>query len=177
MNISAKTIFEFHVIRTQCHINCMNYFAELLGYHFPEHDNDKNHDPVRIGYAYMNYARYHHRCKMLPVYIDAFNYAHAEHHRTQPHHIEHYDSVSDIPDIRLIEMVCDWFSANFEQTHILHEKNVGNVYKFYKKFCKSSKWTRHQRKIIETTIKQIETLANYNFVLKIWQPVIELSDL
>ncbi len=177
MNVSAKTIFEFHKTRTACHIKCMNYFAQLLGYHFPEHDNDKNNDPVRIGYAYMNYVRYHRGCKMLPVYVDIFHHAHGEHHRSQPHHIEHYESVSNIPKIRLIEMVCDWFSANFEQSYILHEKNVGTVYDFYKKFCQSSKWTRQQRKIIENAIAYISTHTDHQQALKIWQSVLELSDL
>ena len=46
MKISVEKIFQFHRLRTQTHIDCLNYYAGLLGYHFPEHDNDKNHDTI-----------------------------------------------------------------------------------------------------------------------------------
>ena len=36
MKISVEKIFQFHHLRTQAHIDCLNYFAGLLGYHFPE---------------------------------------------------------------------------------------------------------------------------------------------
>ena len=58
VNVPIETIYEFHKTRTACHVASVNYFAGLLGYHFPEHDNDKNTEPMRTVYAYKNYASY-----------------------------------------------------------------------------------------------------------------------
>ena len=54
MAVTLKTIFDFHRKRTQAHIDCLNYFAGLMGYHFPEHDNDKNSGTMQTAYAYKN---------------------------------------------------------------------------------------------------------------------------
>ena len=92
MHIPVETIIDFHHKRTQCHIDCVNYFAGLLGYHFPEHDNDKNKNPIQIGYAYVNYAKYH-CAHLLPAQQDAFRYACQEHHKNNLHHIEHGNKI------------------------------------------------------------------------------------
>ena len=118
MKIPADKILEFHYKRTSTHISCLNYFAGLLGYHFPEHDNDKTYDPIKTGYAYINWAKYHEFCQVTSPQRNLYNSVRTEHYRTQPHHIEYYTDVSKIPNIHLVEMVCDWHSANFEQRFI-----------------------------------------------------------
>ena len=59
MRIDLNDIFDFYELRLKCHVKSVNYFASILGYHFPEHDNDKNHEPIRTGYAYVFYKNYH----------------------------------------------------------------------------------------------------------------------
>ena len=59
MNIPIEEIINFHIKRTNCHVQTLNYFAQILGYHFPEHDSDKYKEPYIFGYAYCNYAKHH----------------------------------------------------------------------------------------------------------------------
>jgi hypothetical protein len=168
MNIPLDDITDFHKRRTRCHIDCLNYFAGLLGYHFPEHDNDKNIEPYLTGYAYHNYAAYHDGCAMPPQWLDAFESVRAEHHRMQPHHTEHYRSMAEIPHARLIEMICDWHSANFEQTNITHENDFADVAQFFELKMSGLDWTPAQRKLILDTIKLIADRADPEIVRGLW---------
>ena len=59
MEIKIDDIFEFSKLRIACHVRALNYFAEMFGMQFPEHDNDKNAEPARTGHAYIIYAMYH----------------------------------------------------------------------------------------------------------------------
>ena len=111
MQIPIETINKFHFIRTQAHIDCLNYHAELLGYNFPEHDNDKNSGAMMIAYSYINYASYHPEYNIPEKYCELFRTMRDEHHATQPHHINYYSNASEISDITLIEMICDWIGA------------------------------------------------------------------
>lgn len=169
MHIPAEKILNFHTRRTQCHIDCLNYFASLLGYHFPEHDNDKNHDPIRIGYAYGNYVTYHPGCMMPSAALDAFKAAKAEHHRNAPHHVEHYARMSDIPKIRLAEMICDWHSANFEETRILNNCEYSSVSDFFDRIMAPRDWTPSQREFVRETIELIAATADMSRVQEIWR--------
>ena len=121
MNISTQDIFEFYEMRIACHVKSVNYFAGLLGYHFPEHDSDKVQEPIRTGYAYIFYNSYHPKLHLMDEYFALCKDAHDMHHKHSVHHIESYKDVKDIPDIRLCEMIADWASANFEQINIIHE--------------------------------------------------------
>lgn len=171
MNIPIETIIDFHKKRTQCHVDCVNYFAGLLGYHFPEHDNDKNKNPVQIGYAYVNYANYHH-ANLLPAQQDAYQYAHDEHHKNNAHHIEHYKKPSEIPQISLIEMICDWESANFEQRNVLHDTTLDTTIDWFN-HIRNIGWSPEQQKFIEETIQKIDGLAKYDDIIKIWKPLFD----
>lgn len=174
MLIPAKTIMDFHVLRTKCHINSVNYFAQILGYHFPEHDNDKMHDPIRIGYSYINYASYHPDCKLLPQQVDAYKKSHDEHHRTAPHHIEHYDDASKIPQIILIEMICDWHSANFESLHMQKKPDAPeSVIKWFNNCISNLNWTQEQRALINEYCDKLSHDAHHDEIMAIWEPVTE----
>ena len=59
MYIPVEKILDFYEKRTCAHIKSVNYFAGLIGYHFPEHDNDKMTGTIRTGYAHITYAKYH----------------------------------------------------------------------------------------------------------------------
>ena len=59
MKIDINEIFTFYELRIKSHVEAVNYFASLLGYHFPEHDSDKVTEQIRTGYAYIFYKTYH----------------------------------------------------------------------------------------------------------------------
>ena len=175
MNIRLGTIMEFHHRRTTAHVDCLNYYAGLLGYHFPEHDNDKNSGTMQTAYAYMNYAKYHPEFTLSNARHDLWHEMHAEHHRMQPHHIEHYTDISTISDITLIEMICDWHSANFEQNYVSHEGGPTSVRDFFD--CKlrnraDLKWSPHQLEIIDEMIDFLAMYTNFDDVMAIWRPLL-----
>lgn len=178
MKISLETINKFHHARTQAHIDCLNYHASLLGYHFPEHDNDKNSGPMMTGYACKNYARYHPEYNIPETYIELCKQMRKEHHTTQKHHLLHYSDVSEINDITLIEMVCDWFSASFEQRYITHEDpddlTVSQWFEDNLRNNKEYNWSQHQVDLIYSTIDFLETYADYNEIIKIFLPLLSM---
>ena len=171
MNVPIETIYEFHKTRTACHVACVNYFAKLLGYHFPKHDCDKNIEPMRTGYAYKNYSSYHPECKLLNKYAELFDAAHAAHHEHASHHIEYYNGdVANIPHDCLIEMICDWFSANFEQVNILHDYEYETVAGWFDAKLSHLNWTAAQLKTMRETIDLIKSRMNADDIMKIWAP-------
>ena len=178
MRISIETINKFHHARTQAHIDCLNYHASLLGYHFPEHDNDKHSGPMMIGYSYKNYNSYHPEYHIPETNMELFRNMHAEHHASQMHHLEHYSDVSEISDITLIEMVCDWFSASFEQRYLTHEDSDDlTVQKWFDTQLRHNpkyNWSKQQIDLICSTIEFLEMYANYDEVMKIWQPLLSM---
>ena len=175
MNVRLSTIMEFHHRRTQAHVDCLNYYAGLLGYHFPEHDNDKNSGPMRNAYAYINYANYHPDFHISDARKQLYTDMHTEHHRMQVHHIEHYSRASEIPDIVLIEMLCDWHSATFEQNHVRHESIASCVRDYFNRYLRDNdklRWSSHQLAIIDDTIDFLEMYANFDDVMAIWRPLL-----
>ena len=177
MNIDTKDIYEFSKLRIACHVESMNYFAGLLGYHFPEHDNDKNVEPMRTGYAYIIYSIYHKNFHLTPEYEKLCREAHKTHHEHATHHIQHYKNVADIPDIRIYEMVSDWASANFEQMHIICVKDAICINDWFEKNHSDIAWTPHQLDIIKKSIQIINENTDEETLRKIWAPVLEKSDL
>ena len=177
MIIPLKDIMNFHRARTQAHVDCLNYFAGLLGYHFPEHDNDKNHGQMQTGYAYANYAKYHPDFFLSDARQDLFHQMHDEHHRMQPHHIEHYTCADQISDTTLIEMLCDWHSANFEQVHVTREIGDINVRDYFDNQLRNHDkihWSEHQLNIIDETINFLAIYANFDTIMSIWRPLLAL---
>ena len=172
MNISMDDIFEFCKIRIACHVKSLNYFAEILGYQFPEHDSDKNHEPVRTGYAYNFYKKYHNDFNLTPEYYNICVDAQNEHHKHAPHHLQYYKDVSEIPDIRIYEMVCDWASANFEQIHVMHE-DCPSLVDWFNQNRAQYNWTKHQLEIIYQSFEKIAENTDENQLKKIWIPLIE----
>ena len=172
MNIPLDKIYEFHKLRTSCHIASVNYFADLVGYHFPEHDNDKNIEPIRTGYAYKNYASYHFEYKMPDNYSELYELAHTIHHMHAPHHIEFYaGDATKISDTCLIEMICDWFSANFEQVNILNDYEYKSVSDWFNAKMSNYNWTPVQLKIIHDVIEKLQRESDSNNLMRIWSTI------
>lgn len=165
-------------MRTTAHVDCLNYHAGLLGYHFPEHDNDKNSGTIKTAYSYINWAKYHPEYNVPETNRELLKQMRAEHHKTQPHHLEYYSDVSEINDITIIEMVCDWFSASFEQRYITHEDSddltVSQWFEHNLRNNKEYNWSQHQVDLIYSTIDFLETYADYNEIIKIFLPLLSM---
>lgn len=174
MLIAAEKILDFYKLRTQSHINCVNYFAGLLGYQFPEHDGDKISGLIRTGYANIIYAKYHPEFTLTANQRELYDMAHAEHHKTQPHHLEYYNNdVSRISDMTLIEMICDWHSASFEQRYITHEDTIGySVYDFWATRLHHLGWSPRQQALVLEMLEFLDTYARHENILDIWQPLL-----
>ncbi len=173
MQTPIETIRDFFRRRTAAHIAALNYFAGLLGYHFPEHDNDKHREPCLTGYAYWVWAQHHPHCTLLPQQEQIFRDARDEHHRMQPHHIEHYASVRDIPKIVLTEMICDWHSANNESLYLHESPTYPHVIDWFNACCGHLDWSDDQRKYITDTCEFLSQNADPDVVTKLWA---QLSD-
>ena len=176
MEINVNDIFNFYELRIKCHVVSVNYFAALLGYHFPEHDSDKIREPIRTGYAYIFYSNYHKNIHLKPEHNELCKKAKEEHHKHSTHHMEYYKTVSDIPDIRLYEMLSDWASANFEQKEIIKDKAMAPLPEWFKNVS-SLPWTEHQLDIINHAFDIFENKTDNAQVMAIWGPVLEQSDL
>ena len=177
MNIDINDIFEFSKLRIECHVRALNYFADMFGLHFPEHDNDKNIEPMRTGYAYIIYAEYHKNFHLLfeqeRLCMDAKN----THHKHAPHHIGYYQKISDIPDIRVYEMVCDWASANFERKNIVRVDGALGLSDWFEQNKSKQDWTPHQLDLIKNALKIIDEKTDPEAVREIWQPVLDIANL
>lgn len=177
MNINVNDIFDFYETRIKCHIESMNYFASLLGYHFPEHDSDKVQEPIRTGYSYIFYKTYHKNFHPTPEHETLCKDAINLHHAHAPHHIQYYTDVSQIPDVRIYEMVSDWASANFEQMDIIHEPDSVPLEIWFKNKMAKLPWTKHQLEIFKKSFEIIDKNTDIEKVKVIWQPVLEKADL
>jgi len=176
MYIPVEKILDFYEKRTCAHIKSVNYFAGLIGYHFPEHDNDKMTGTIRTGYAHITYAKYHPEFTVTQTQRELYTLVHDEHHKTQPHHLEYYDKdVSKISDMTLIEMICDWHSASFEQRFVSHEDSIGHtVYDYFTMHLQHLDWSPHQYGLIQEMLEFLDMYTNHNDVLEIWAPLIDL---
>ncbi|MBR3511090.1 MAG: hypothetical protein IKN73_03440 [Alphaproteobacteria bacterium] len=177
MNINVQDIFDFYETRIKCHVQSMNYFASLLGYHFPEHDSDKVIEPIRTGYSYIFYKTYHKNFHPTQQHIDLCNDAIRLHHFAAAHHIQHYKNVTEIPDINLYEMVADWASANFEQMNIIHDPESVSIQTWFNNKMAQLPWSKKQLEIIQKSFEIIEKNTDEEKVKSIWQPVLEHADL
>lgn len=171
MQVSVDDVMNFHILRTQCHVNTVNYFAKLLGVQFPLHDSDKYSEPCSSAYAYINYALHHPDCVLRPEQIDAFRAAQIEHHRLQPHHFEHYSDATQIPPLCISEMVCDWHSANFEQNNIVHKSEFPTIMDFYTRRVIPRNLTRQQTAQIMQHFETIKSAFNPSDVMSIWADI------
>lgn len=177
VNIDINDIFKFSELRIACHVRALNYFAGILGYSFPEHDNDKNVEPMRTGYAYIIYAAYHKNFRLLPEHEQLCLDAKKVHYQHAPHHVAHYQNVTDIPDIRIYEMVSDWSSANFEQKYILCLKDTPDINDWFEQNHAKLPWTPHQLELIRKSLKIISEKTDIDTVRAIWQPALAQADL
>jgi hypothetical protein len=75
-------------------------------------------------------------------------------------------------------MVCDWFSASFEQRYLTHEDPDDlSVLKWFNTQLRNNpkyKWSQKQIDLICSTIDFLEMYANYDEVIKIWLPLLSM---
>ena len=174
MQVSVDDIFKFCETRIACHVKAVNYFAGILGYAFPEHDDDKTTEPIRTGYAYIFYNNYHPDLHLMNEYFDLCNDAQQIHHKHATHHVQHYDNVQNIPDVILYEMVSDWSSANFEQRNIIKSPDAKPITEWFEQNMAALPWTQHQLDLIHNSLKTIQEKTDTDAVKAIWQDLLKL---
>ena len=113
--------------------------------------------------------------QLTETQLELYRLAHDEHHKSQPHHLEHYNNdVSLISDITLIEMICDWHSACFEQRFITHEDSIGHtIYDYWTSNLSHLNWSTHQIALIQEMLEFLDMYTCHSDVLNIWSPLQE----
>ena len=110
--------------------------------------HDESKDSIAEYEAYDNY--FYGRNKSYQVVQD-FNRAWLHHIHNNPHHWQHWvlinddpnegEIILDMPDVYIIEMICDWWSFSWKQG------NLGEIFKWYeehKEYMKLSDYTRRK---------------------------------
>ena len=106
-------------------------------------------------------------------YRELFALAHKTHHEHATHHVQYYGFNAElIPEVCLMEMICDWFSANFEQVFILHDCEYESVTEWFDAQMAHINWTGTQLKMIHKMIELIENRLNHDDIMKIWAPIL-----
>lgn len=173
MNPNLDDIIDFHIMRTRMHIAAVNYFAGLLGHDFSDHDADKFSEPIKTPYALLNFLPYHPLFQPTAEQVETWGWAQREHHKTASHHATSYSNISLMSDLRVTEMVCDWFSANNEQNHIRKQIEFESPLDFYRKSsAQRHNFTSHQNELILSTIDTLNYRMNINDFIKIWNGII-----
>ena len=157
---SKKMVDNFHR-RTNEHIkNVQDCIAKLNP--GPElQERAKTHDASKFGEVeYMPYIwiTEFYRCKnngidfeYPPGMEEKTRIASKHHVTTNRHHPEYHDDISDMTDIDIIEMVCDWAAMAIElgegSARGWADKNVGSRWKF----------TPEQTDLIYSTINKLDS--------------------
>ena len=167
-----KEMLEFYGVRTNAHINSVNYFGKIFGLSFAGHDLDKLSEPIMTPYAFKTWQNYHPAFTISDEMEDDVRAARVTHHVNADHHIEFYKNISEMPDDKVIEMVCDWQTANLENRHINklreHEAVFENVTEFYLSVKDRWKFTEHQNELISIAINKIESKMKMEEFLALW---------
>jgi len=76
------------------------------------------------------------------------------HDALNPHHPEYWYKICLMPDIRIIEMVCDWVALGIE---LGKEDKFGGGRGFYEQKARSKyKFTKHQQRLIVSVLNTLE---------------------
>jgi hypothetical protein len=145
---------EFYKTERQAHIALVNDCAKKLGLSFPEHDADKITEPMLSEIAPFAWCRYNNLPAMDEVWIKSHHDAIRRHKKSNPHHPEYWKNISDMTEIAIIEMCCDWSAVNKNPNH---KKRFLTAMDFYKTSALPEYgFTKQQQEIIERTLQQID---------------------
>lgn len=172
-----KDILNFYKIRMRAHIDSVGYFCGLLGIGCVGHDIDKLAEPILTPYAFANYRFYHPDFSMPPDMKRRQREGHNIHHSNRDHHVEFYRNIAEMPDEKVMEMVCDWWAANLEDRIVnkLSNNKEMNVIGFYTSVKDKWGFTKNERKLIMSAIKDIESRLDMDGFLDNWKKVSELA--
>lgn len=93
--------------------------------------------------------------------VEKFNYAWLHHIHNNPHHWQHWVLINDdpdegrkildMPDIYIIEMICDWWSFSLKQNK---PEEIFNWYDAHKRYMLLSEYTRSKVEYILKLLKR-----------------------
>lgn len=109
----TKPMEEHFINRTKKHIECVNKYAQKIGYAFPNHDIDKFEKDLKKSYIILTWCSF--RKKPIPSEFRNMLFgAMSKHYKTNKHHPEYWNDINDMDEESLIEMCCDWCAMSEE---------------------------------------------------------------
>ena len=171
--VPTQEMIDFVTDRINRHIKSVNYFASLIGRHYPDHDLDKFDEPLFsryvVGYWYLFNNDTSLADNVTPEFREAFIAAKKPHYQTRSHHTDYWGNPHDMPPVALEEMACDMFA-------MCAEKNMRGL-KRAKKFLDywvedTPQWfqySKEQDSIMRDLFAKLEARWNRDDFLKIWE--------
>lgn len=109
----TKPMEDYFKSRTLRHINCVNKYANMVGYSFPKHDIDKFEKDLYSSYVILSWCSF--RNKEIPAENqDNLKRAINKHYKSNKHHPEYWKDINDMDEGSLTEMCADWCSMSEE---------------------------------------------------------------
>lgn len=149
-------IFGEEQIRAQCEHQCC--FA---------HDLSKSNQD-----EYEPYDNYFYGNRSYEV-VQQFNYAWLKHIHRNEHHWQHWvlindnpeegEIILDMPDVYIIEMICDWWSFSWSKGNLME------IFSWYKEHSNHMKLSKYTRKKVEDILDELEEKLKHDpncFVIK-----------
>lgn len=126
-----------------------------------EHNIRFGHDQSKISKEeYDAYDNYFYGNRSYDV-VNKFNYAWLHHIHNNPHHWQYWvlinddpdegQKILDMPDIYIIEMICDWWSFSLKQNK---PEEIFNWYDAHKRYILLSEYTRSKVEYILNLLKE-----------------------
>lgn len=112
MNIN-NAMMDYFEKRTKKHVDCLNKYAQKVGYTFPNHDKDKFEKDLYEPYVLMTWCTF--RKQAIPTEdLPKVKYVMAKHYSNNKHHPEHWENIEDMDTESLVEMCADWCAMSEE---------------------------------------------------------------
>ncbi len=147
--MNADKIIAFYKRQRAEHVAAVNRYAAKIGRSFPAHDADMFVEPMLSRIARLKWCQWHH-LNTHPRMIQAGAAATGTHRRSNPHHPEYWERVSDMTVDAIAEMCCDWCAVNTGRG------KYPTPMDFYKNSALPKyKFTKEQQALIEELITKI----------------------
>ena len=144
-NISFKKIFGEHFLEADCMWLCTY-----------KHDDSKYSNE-----EYDAYDAYFYGGNRSYEVVENFNKAWLHHIHENPHHWQHWilinddpengEKILDMPDVYIVEMVCDWLSFS------IAKGKMGEIFEWYDKHSKYMRLSDYTRLKVEELLDDIES--------------------
>ena len=134
-------------------------------YSICEHNCIFGHDQSKFSEEeYVAYDKYFYGGNKSYEVVNNFNYAWLHHIHANPHHWQHWilvnddpdngEIILDMPDVYIIEMICDWMSFSIKKG------DINELFKFYESRSEYMKLSDYTRMKIEDILDKIRAKSS-----------------